>query len=60
MSTVEAMEWGAVYALAAMTVGILLGVVCMLAINRTCKRVVNPDLQASWIKLDKPESVEQI
>jgi len=49
----EAMEWGGLYAVVAMTVGMVLGIVCMLAINRTCKRDVNPELQASWVKLDK-------
>jgi len=53
MSTMEAMEWGGLYAVIAMTVGMVLGIVCMLAINRTCKRDVNPELQASWVKLDK-------
>jgi len=53
MSTTEAMEWGGLYAIIAMTVGMVLGMICMFAINRTCKNDVNPELQASWVKLDK-------
>lgn len=54
MSTMEAMEWGGAYAVMAMTVGMILGIVCMFAINQNCKNQgVNPELQASWVKMDK-------
>jgi hypothetical protein len=61
MSTIEAMEWGGLYAVIAMAIGMLLGIACMIALNRTCKRdFTNPELQANWVKLDKNPAADQI
>jgi len=51
MSTTEAMEWGGFYAVVAMSIGFGVGLTCMYAIDRS-KKGVNPELQASWKKLE--------